>query len=67
VHWVQDVYSLAIEFFLRSQFTKLAAWLSIPFRILEKEVCSVCDAVIVIAPRFRDRLMVANILRAFPD
>jgi len=57
VHWVQDIYSLAIEFFLRAQFSELTAWLSIPFRILEKRVCSSSDAIIVIAPAFRDRLL----------
>ena len=57
VHWVQDLYSLAIEFFLRGQFTELASSLSVPFRILEKRVCSTSDAVIVIAPAFRDRLL----------
>ncbi|HTF71049.1 MAG TPA: sugar transferase [Edaphobacter sp.] len=57
VHWVQDVYSLAIEFFLRSQFTELAGSLGIPFRMLEKTVCSASDEVIVIAPTFRDRLL----------
>jgi colanic acid biosynthesis glycosyl transferase WcaI len=57
VHWVQDVYSLAIEFFLRRKYTGLASLLSRPFRALEKKVCSASDAVIVIAPAFRDRLM----------
>lgn len=57
VHWVQDIYSLAIEFFLRGRFTELAASLSIPFRMLEKRVCSGSDAIIVIAPAFRDRLL----------
>ena len=57
VHWVQDIYSLAIEFFLRSRFSELAASLSMPFRLLEKRVCSASDAIIVIAPAFRDRLV----------
>ena len=57
VHWVQDIYSLAIEFFLRSRFSELAASLSMPFRVLEKRVCSASDAIIVIAPAFRDRLV----------
>ena len=57
VHWVQDMYSLAIEFFLRRRWSDLAAPLSIPFRMLEKKVCSTSNAVIVIAPAFRDRLL----------
>jgi colanic acid biosynthesis glycosyl transferase WcaI len=57
VHWVQDVYSLAIEFFLRRRWSGLAAPLSIPFRMLEKKVCSASNAVLVIAPAFRDHLL----------
>ncbi len=64
VHWVQDIYSLAIEFFLRGRFSELTAWLSIPFRLLEKRVCSSSDAIIVIAPAFRDRLLRWNVAPA---
>jgi glycosyltransferase involved in cell wall biosynthesis len=57
VHWVQDVYCQAIEFFLRNKLGGLAAPLSLPFRMLEKKVSSASDAVVVIAPAFRDLLI----------
>jgi colanic acid biosynthesis glycosyl transferase WcaI len=57
VHWVQDVYSLALEFFLRGRFSDVAAALSVPFRMIEKRVCRSSDAVIVISPAFRECLL----------
>jgi colanic acid biosynthesis glycosyl transferase WcaI len=57
VHWVQDVYSLAIGFLLHTRFSGPAAWLKVPFQLLEEKVCSASDGIIVIAPEFRDRLM----------
>jgi glycosyltransferase involved in cell wall biosynthesis len=57
VHWVQDVYSLAIGFLLDSRFPGPAGRLTIPFRWLEERVCAASDAIVVIAPAFRDRLL----------
>jgi glycosyltransferase involved in cell wall biosynthesis len=56
VHWVQDVYWRAIEFFLRRKFGSLAAPLSYPFLRLEQMVASRSDAAIVIASAFADIL-----------
>jgi colanic acid biosynthesis glycosyl transferase WcaI len=56
VHWVQDVYCRAIEYFLRRKIGRMAVPLSLPFFRLEQLVALHADAVIVIAPAF------ANIL-----
>jgi colanic acid biosynthesis glycosyl transferase WcaI len=56
VHWVQDVYCRAVEFFLRRRIGRLAAPLSFPFYRLERLVAMRADAVIVIAPAFADTL-----------
>ncbi len=52
VHWVQDVYCRALEFFLRRKIGLLAVPLSFPFVRLEQLVASRADAAIVIAPAF---------------
>lgn len=57
VHWVQDVYCRALEFFLRRKLGPLAAPLAYPFAKLERSVSLQADASIVIAPAF------TNILR----
>jgi colanic acid biosynthesis glycosyl transferase WcaI len=55
VHWVQDVYCLALEFFLRLRIgLPLAKLLSVPFRMLEKLVAASSDHTIVISPNFAD-------------
>ena len=56
VHWVQDVYCHAIEFFLRRKFKGLASPLSMPFRGLEKIVVSKSSSTVVIAPAFKTLL-----------
>jgi colanic acid biosynthesis glycosyl transferase WcaI len=56
VHWVQDVYCRALEFFLRRRIGRLAAPLSLPFYRIERLVATRADAVIVIAPAFADTL-----------
>jgi glycosyltransferase involved in cell wall biosynthesis len=57
VHWVQDVYCHAIEFFLRRKFKGLAGPLSLPFKGLEKLVVSQSTSTVVIAPAFKTLLM----------
>ena len=57
VHWVQDVYCHAIEFFLRRKFKGFAGPMSLPFRNLEKLVVSQSSSTVVIAPAFRTLLM----------
>lgn len=56
VHWVQDVYCHAIEFFLRRKFKGFAGPLSMPFRALEKTVAARSSSTIVIAPSFKTLL-----------
>jgi glycosyltransferase involved in cell wall biosynthesis len=56
VHWVQDVYCRALEFFLRRRIGLLAAPLSFPFYRLEQLVARRADAAIVIAPAFAETL-----------
>jgi len=56
VHWVQDVYCRALEFFLRRRIGRAAAMLSFPFYKLERLVATRADAAIVIAPAFADIL-----------
>jgi colanic acid biosynthesis glycosyl transferase WcaI len=56
VHWVQDVYCRALEFFLRRRVGWLAGPLSFPFFALEQWVASRADAAIVIAPAFAGTL-----------
>lgn len=56
VHWVQDVYYLAIHFFLQKQVGALSPLLSFPFQLLEKQIARRSDANVVIAPAFGDLL-----------
>jgi colanic acid biosynthesis glycosyl transferase WcaI len=56
VHWVQDVYCHAIEFFLRRKFKGFAGPLSMPFRALEKTVAARSSSIVVIAPSFKTLL-----------
>jgi glycosyltransferase involved in cell wall biosynthesis len=57
VHWVQDVYCQALEFFLRRKLGLLSKPVTLPFQILEKIVASFSNSIVVIAPGFR-RLLV---------
>jgi colanic acid biosynthesis glycosyl transferase WcaI len=57
VHWVQDVYCRAIQFFLREKLGALATLLSFPFEQLEKCVARRSDAAVVISPAFGDILL----------
>jgi glycosyltransferase involved in cell wall biosynthesis len=52
VHWVQDIYCRALEFFLRRRLGRLAVPLALPFRRLERSVALQSDANVVIAPEF---------------
>lgn len=56
VHWVQDVYCHALEFFLRRKFGLLAGPLAFPFHKLERSVVNGADASIVIATAFATML-----------
>jgi glycosyltransferase involved in cell wall biosynthesis len=56
VHWVQDVYCRALEFFLERKVGAFAASLSFPFLKLERWVATRADAAVVIAPAFADIL-----------
>jgi colanic acid biosynthesis glycosyl transferase WcaI len=54
VHWVQDVYCEALQFFLRRKLGWIAQPLAHPFRKLELWVARNSSAAVVIAPAFRD-------------
>jgi putative colanic acid biosynthesis glycosyltransferase WcaI len=57
VHWVQDVYCHAIEFFIRTRVGRwgaIASLMSAPFRWLEIAAAKRSDSVIAICPVFRD-------------
>lgn len=56
VHWVQDVYCRALDFFLRKKLGRFAAPLSYPFVLLERFVARFAHANIVIASAFADLL-----------
>jgi glycosyltransferase involved in cell wall biosynthesis len=56
IHWVQDVYCRAIQFFLRKTVGPLAALLSFPFELLEKYVARTTDGAVVISAAFGDIL-----------
>jgi len=51
-HWVQDVYSKALEFVLRRRLGPLAGAASFPFRCLDKWTVRNSDAVVAISPGF---------------
>jgi len=64
VHWLQDVYCRAIEFFLRRKLgalAPLAVLIGFPFRELERLVAAHSESVIVITDAFRDLLLSWNI------
>ena len=63
VHWVQDVYCQAVEFFVRKKLPILARPVSFPFRFLERMVASHSDATLVISPDFRDLLITWGVPR----
>jgi colanic acid biosynthesis glycosyl transferase WcaI len=54
VHWVQDIYYCAVEFFLRTKFGPPSKVLAAPLKLLEKTIASHSDSVIVISPGFRE-------------
>jgi colanic acid biosynthesis glycosyl transferase WcaI len=56
VHWVQDVYYRAVEFFLRKRLGAYSKVLSAPLKLLEKSIVARSDSVIVISPAFRDAM-----------
>jgi glycosyltransferase involved in cell wall biosynthesis len=58
VHWVQDVYYRAVEFFLRRKLGALSTIVTAPLRLLEKSIAAHSDSVVVISPDFR-QLMAA--------
>ena len=61
VHWVQDVYSRAIEYFLRKRLGGAGRPISAIFAELERRVTRRSDAVVVIASAFRDLLVKWNV------
>ena len=58
IHWVQDVYSHAIEFVLRRMVGRMAPALTFPFLKLDQSVARRADASVVIAPEF-ERILAA--------
>ena len=56
VHWIQDVYCKALEFFLRRRIGSFAAPLSFPFFLMERWVALRSDANVAIAPAFTEVL-----------
>jgi colanic acid biosynthesis glycosyl transferase WcaI len=54
VHWVQDVYYRAVEFFLRKKLGASSKALCAPLKLLEKTIAAHSDSVIVISPGFRE-------------
>jgi glycosyltransferase involved in cell wall biosynthesis len=52
VHWMQDVYCIALESFLRRKAGALSAPLAWPYFLMEKAVCRSADAVISITDDF---------------
>jgi colanic acid biosynthesis glycosyl transferase WcaI len=56
VHWIQDIYSQALRYFLRRRLPLLARPIATMFELLERVVAIRSDHTIVIAPEFRDIL-----------
>jgi glycosyltransferase involved in cell wall biosynthesis len=57
VHWVQDIYYRAVEFFLRRKLgAAFSRLLSAPLRLLEMTIAAHSDAVIAISPGFREEM-----------
>lgn len=54
VHWVQDIYCSAIDFFLKKTLGGLSRSLSFPFKRLEIAVANQSNSTVVISPEFRD-------------
>ena len=56
VHWIQDIYSRALKFFLKRRLSLLASPIANGFEALERGVALFSDHTVVIAPEFRDVL-----------
>ena len=57
VHWVQDVYYRAVEFFFRRKLgVAFSNALSAPLKLLEQAIATRSDSVIVISPGFRETM-----------
>lgn len=56
VHWIQDIYSHALKFFLQRRLPFLADPVAAMFELLEKSVALRSDHTVVIAPAFREVL-----------
>jgi len=54
IHWVQDIYSQALRFFLKRRLPVLANPMARIFELLERYVASRSDHIVVISPDFRD-------------
>jgi colanic acid biosynthesis glycosyl transferase WcaI len=52
VHWVQDLYALALETLLRQRFGALGAVAAAPFHFLERRIFNTCDGVVYISDDF---------------
>ena len=56
IHWVQDIYSQAIKFYLKKRLPILGTLISGLFELVERRVAQNSDHTIVIAPEFSDVL-----------
>ena len=61
VHWIQDIYCLALKFFLNRKLPLLTEPVAPVFEFLDRWVASRSDHVVVIAPHFREVLCRWNI------
>jgi colanic acid biosynthesis glycosyl transferase WcaI len=61
VHWVQDIYCHAAEFFFRNKFPVLAKPLGFLLRQVERQVAHRSEAVVVISPAFEKLLVDWNV------
>jgi colanic acid biosynthesis glycosyl transferase WcaI len=61
VHWIQDLYSRALRFFVQRRFPALAVPVEAIFGFLERAVIAGSDHSVVIAPEFREVLCQWNI------
>jgi colanic acid biosynthesis glycosyl transferase WcaI len=61
VHWIQDIYCLALKFFLSRKLPLLAEPVATVFEFLDRWVACRSDHVVVIAPDFREVLCRWNV------
>ena len=56
IHWMQDLYCLALDTFLRRKFGRLGSLPAAAYFHLERRICREADAVVMITPGFADYL-----------